>query len=86
MIRRVFAVGGVLMLLSSCGPTHYRNYLHPSYGQTQFDRDWYECRRENTHPSTVVAGAYGSAEMVVDENMALACLAARGWRPVTNPN
>jgi hypothetical protein len=76
MMGRLFAVGGVLMLLTGCGPTHYRNYLHPSYGQTEFDRDWYECRKEN------VIGAYGIGGMVVDENMAKSCLAARGWRQV----
>jgi len=79
--------GGALVVavgLLACGcSTHYRNTLHPEYGQTQFDRDQYECRRENTQPRAQVVGAYGGAGMVVDEDMASRCLAARGWRPVS---
>jgi hypothetical protein len=85
-----FAVmGAVLILLTGCATTtRYRNALHPEYGQTEFDRDWYECRRENTRPkvSSVVVPNIGTydAGMVVDENMARSCFAARGWRPVTS--
>lgn len=79
-MRRILATVGVLILLSGC-TTHYRNFEHPSYGQTEGDRDLYECRRENTRPSAVKAGSYASAEMVVDESMVKQCMAARGWRP-----
>ncbi len=54
------------MLLTGCTATHYRNWVHPEYGQTDFNRDWYECQQENS----------------LDYNLARACLAARGWRPV----
>ena len=70
---------GLAVLLSGCSPQHYRNRLHPEYGQTDFDRDMYECRRENSHQAARVAGAYGSAGTAVDEEMAMACFRARGW-------
>src|SRR3989442_8232578 len=80
--------GSILIFAMGCATvTHYRNTAHPEYGQTEFDRDWYECRRENTRPkvSSVVVPNLGTydAEMVVDEDMARSCFAARGWRPVT---
>ena len=80
--------GSILVLVTGCSTvTHYRNAAHPEYGQTEFDRDWYECRRENTRPkvSSVVVPNIGTydAGMIVDEDMARSCFAARGWRPVT---
>ncbi len=91
--RSALAVAGLCLLASACAPVHYRNALQPSWGQAEFDRDWYDCRRENVHlrvrygPPTVWIGTAepppaGRADMVVDEEMARACLAARGWRPV----
>jgi len=77
---------GALVLLSACGATHYLNRLHPEYGQTDLDRDWYECRRENTQPAATVAGAYGSAKMVVDDGMAMQCFRARGWYQDSQPS
>jgi hypothetical protein len=75
---------GALILLVGCAstpPRTYHNRLHPEYGQTDFDRDYYECSRENSHPAATVAGAYGSAGTVVDGDMARACFRARGWYP-----
>jgi len=68
--KRPFALFGALMLLTGCTAlkaTHYRNTLHPEYGQAEFDRDWDECQQENS----------------LDYNIARACLRALGWRPVT---
>jgi hypothetical protein len=87
-MKRTLIVGaGALVLLGGCTTTTvYRNSVHPSYGQVEFDRDTYECRRENTHPAAEASGRVGlfpassSAGMVVNEDMAKACLAARGWR------
>src|SRR3989442_14150587 len=89
MMTRALILGGVLVLVSACATTtYYRNALHPEYRQTDFDRDWYECRRENTRPkvSSVVVPNLGTydAGMVVDEDLACSCLAARGWRPATS--
>jgi hypothetical protein len=81
-VWRLLAIGGVWMLMAGC-TTHYRNSLNPSYGQAEFDRDLYECRRENTFPRATRLGSYSDATMEVNEDMAKACLAARGWRPVT---
>ena len=75
------ALFGALVLLTGC-TTHYRNSIHPSYGQTEFDRDWYECQRENSNPAAYVDQYSGSAGTVVNFRMAQACMAARGWRPV----
>ncbi len=88
LTTRLSALFGVVALLTGCATTtHYRNAVHPQYGQTEFDRDWYGCRRENTRPkvSSVIIPKLGTydAEMVVDEDMARSCLAARGWRPAT---
>jgi len=92
--RTVRGMATVLMFLPGCStaPTRYLNSLHPQYGQTDLDRDLYECRRENTHPAAQSssyrlphsAGAESDARMVVDENMARSCLAARGWHPVAS--
>jgi hypothetical protein len=68
------------MLLAACS-THYRNFEHPNYGQTEFDRDWYQCQRENSAPSAYVNQYYGAAGTTVNYNMAQQCIAARGWRP-----
>ena len=81
MNDRRAATLALLFLATGCTQS-YRNVVHPDYGPTDFDRDWFECRRENTHP-TVATGMYGGipqAELVVDEAMAKKCLAARGWR------
>jgi hypothetical protein len=87
----VAILGTTLPLVTGCGTSaRYLNAVHPQYGQTEFDRDWYECRRENTGP--VSSGyVYGYAQvagsdsrLVVNEEMARQCLAARGWRPVTS--
>jgi hypothetical protein len=84
MRRRMVVVLALLVvapfLLAGCS-THYHNRLHPEYGQTDFGRDWYECQRENSHPAARVAGAYGSAGTVVDNNMTMSCFRARGWYP-----
>lgn len=82
-------VGAVLMLLTGCATTtRYRNALHPEYGQTEFDRDWYECRRENMRPKVsgyALPNVSGyDAGMTVHEDMVRYCLAARGWRPITS--
>lgn len=76
---------------TGCGAVHYRNALNPSAGQVEFDRDWYACRQENTSrkttldkplPSPSAPYAYKS-RLVVDEDMARQCMAARGWQPVS---
>ena len=82
MGARLLILLGVLLLLTGC-TSRYRNSLNPSYGQVEFDRDWYECRRENTHPRATKFGAWADATMEVDYDGARACLAARGWRPAS---
>ncbi len=91
--RRLPIAACVLVLFAGCGTTttYYRNTLHPEYGQVQYDRDVYECRRENTGPVTS-SYAYGYARVAgsdsrleVNEEMARQCLAARGWRAVSAP-
>ena len=87
-MTRLVLVCVALVVLVGCSTTRYRNSIHPEYGQADFDRDWYQCRRENTRPkvSSVVVPNVGTydAGMVVDEDMASSCFAARGWRPVTS--
>src|SRR5213083_2963020 len=91
---RLVATAGVIALLSGCGTVHYRNFTNPSYGQTEFDRDRYECRRENTAHAAAMAAADRAATtpspyIVSPSTMAIhlnnlveQCMAARGWRQV----
>ncbi len=81
-MRHIFAIGVMLTVLGCSGPTHYKNYLHPSYGQAEFDREWYACRKENEHLVTTIIGGVTDVSPVVDERMARSCLAARGWRQI----
>ena len=69
------------LVLAGCS-TRYINALHPEYGQTAYDSDWYECQRENTHSATYVNPYYGSSGAEVNYNMAQSCMRARGWQPV----
>jgi len=54
--------------------THYRNAVHPSYGQVDFGRDKYDCDRESD---------YGKYSVMFREweksARASQCLRARGW-------
>lgn len=74
----------ISLLVSGCAgtPAHYRNAIHPSYGQAEFDRDNYQCQRENQHQVVFAVGGMAQANDVVDDRMAAACLAALGWRKV----
>lgn len=81
-MRRIFVIGAMLIAFGGCGTAHYRNSLHPSYGQVEFDRDWYECRRENTYVDQWSNPAGSYTDLAVNEQLAGACLAARGWHSV----
>ena len=63
--------------------SHYRNAQHPSYAQAEYDRDKYECQRENQHQVVLAMGGIAQANNVVDDDMAAACMRARGWRKVS---
>jgi hypothetical protein len=68
------------LLLAGC--THrYQNALHPEYGPTDYDRDWYECRREAFHPRPSAAAVGGPMVAYQEYPMAVACMRARGWEP-----
>ena len=43
-----WALVGLIIVFLGCGPTWYINHRGPSAGQLEFDKDIYECRRENT--------------------------------------
>lgn len=82
---RTVLVLGLLLALSACAATRYRNVEHPSYGQAEFDRDAYECDRENrVSGGVMVPGGPGVAGAYVDQDMAARCMALRGWRAVSN--
>jgi hypothetical protein len=42
----------VLIVLVGCS-THYRNTIHPSARQPEFNKDWYECKEMEIDYSTV---------------------------------
>jgi hypothetical protein len=72
----------VVLLLSACAAntqTYWRNVQNTRWGQLEFNKDWYECRRQNTHVTTLVYGGIGLDGPEVNEPMAAACLNARGW-------
>jgi hypothetical protein len=77
-MKRYVVIG--LLVLAGCSH-RYRNAVHPGYGQTDYDRDWYECQRENTHPKTTAAVVSGPTVAYRDYPMAQACMTARGWQP-----
>ena len=74
-----------LALLGCAGPqyTHWesRNFPSPITREqsAQFDRDKYECWRENTYSSAYANRYYGTSGTEVNEELALACMNARGW-------
>jgi invasion protein IalB len=84
MNASTLASGLALIGLAACDsvPVHYRNTLHPAYGQADFDRDSYQCKRENQNQVTFVYGGIAESNTVVDDSMAAACLSARGWHRV----
>ena len=78
-----------LVLLTACGGpqyTHWESTKYPSPMSAehlaQFNRDNYECQRENTYQSTYVNRYGGSSGQEVNYDLALACMNARGWYPV----
>jgi len=73
----------VLLALAACGTTHYRNIANPAYGQSEFDRDSYQCDRENRVSGGIMDQGGGIAGTYVDQDMADRCMALRGWRAVS---
>ena len=75
-------------VLVACGSTHYRNIKYPSYGQPEFDRDYYECSRENTSQQGIlvpgVGGPVGTYGAYVDPRMRDQCMRVRGWYEVSS--
>ena len=66
-----------------CASTQYQNQQNPSAGRAELENDLAECRQNSMRPSAWRGGEYNLAVMVVDEDMVAQCLAARGWRPVS---
>ena len=83
MWARREAVLSVVLAVGACSQ-QFINSQHPEYTQADFDRDSYQCRRENTHQTFVMyrGTAIGGAD--VNESMAAACMQARGWQPYNN--
>lgn len=78
----------LVAMLVACGLTHYRNVKYPSYGQSEFDRDYYECSRENTSQGGVLVpgagGPVGTYGAYVDPGMRDQCMRVRGWQEVSS--
>lgn len=74
-----------LVLLTACGAPKYTwessKYRAPYTAEqaAQFERDRYECNRENTHPSAYVNRYYGTSGAEVHYENAMSCMNARGW-------
>jgi len=82
-LLKLFQVLGVGVAITSCEssvPVSYRNVQNPHYGQADFDREHYQCERENTHP--VASTVFGKVVLdhEVDDDMVAKCMRARGWQ------
>ena len=82
-MRKAILWAGLALALVACAETQvsYQNSANPNYGQAEFDRDLYQCRRENTHHVAITMFGQYSSGPSVNEEMAAACMRARGWRP-----
>jgi TPR repeat protein len=81
-VLKLLLVLCAVLSASACGsdPVYYRNVQHPNYGQADFDRERYQCERENTHP--VASTVFGKIVLdhEVDDDMVGKCMRARGWQ------
>jgi uncharacterized protein YceK len=73
------AVMVVLAALSGCASDHYHNSLHPNYGNTEYNADLAQCRKENS-TTTTTQGYDLQVHVDVDEAKAASCMTARGWQ------
>jgi hypothetical protein len=77
--RVLMCVAVCLVALSGCF-SYYRNVRDPQATQADYDRDFFECKQENTEPSATVAGPLSGGGMKTDQRMVQSCMAARGWQ------
>lgn len=82
MWGKIAAIGAMLVLGACSEEVHYRN-RNASLGQDAFERDWYQCQRENTHQYTEVIFGKTVTGPNVDDGMAQTCMRIRGWYPVS---
>ena len=78
-----------LVLLIGCAPSTYTTWESTKYPspfspehRAQFERDKYECERDNTFPSAYVNRYYGTSGMELNYNLAMGCMRSRGWYEV----
>jgi hypothetical protein len=100
-MRAIITAAAIAALLCGCADAgHFRNIENTGAGQTDFDRDHYECQRENAVPAPGVdvdtdnarvagiglaAGLIGAmAQAAANSAATRDCLAARGWQKVSN--
>jgi hypothetical protein len=69
------------VLMTACAPVHYRNSEHPSWGQAEFNRDQYQCQRENATQILQVNRLNSLVNTEVDQGIQ-PCMAAHSWRPI----
>jgi uncharacterized protein YceK len=81
-MRHRFALSIAIGLLSGCATTHYQNTAHPSYGDTEYNNDLAQCRKENS-TTTTTQGYDVQIHVDVDEAKAASCMTSRGWQPAS---
>ena len=74
----LFGLAVVAIQLTGCGGvgghylvSHEINWSKPGLNQQQLNADWYQCRKENTPEKEYY--------WIVDEKMAMQCMAAKGY-------
>lgn len=80
VVTAITLVSAVAGCSDTVGP--FRNVNASLDNQATFDRDFYQCKRENTHEEAGIVGYVAYEQPVVDEDMTLQCMSARGWHQV----
>ncbi len=99
-VNHGLALGFALCVAACGGNVRYLNRDSPEKGQTEFDRDQYECRRENQRPADTVdvetnnahvagigllAGVALTLANAADNAAGAAqCMSAQGWEKVVS--
>lgn len=76
----LFLLVCALMVTQGCARQLWRNPAYPAGSdQIPFDRDLYDCRRENSAQGVTIIGGTAISGMQENTSMVVQCMKARGW-------